>query len=125
MAIQIYNWNNTSGKCVIEQRGRKFELNVYAYGTCNCFFATVYEYENPEDHKTYEELQWFFVDDLHAKKMLGLAKTWDGKIENCLADELKSLTLYKNKCRDWIKLRNLFRKAFGKDFPIEIIETEE
>lgn len=125
MAIQIYNWNNTSGKCTIEQKGRQFDLNVYAFGTSNCFFATVYEYENPEDHKTYEQLQWFFVDDLHAKKMLGLAKTRDGKMENVLADELKSLTLYKSTCRDWYKLRNLFRKAFGKDFPITILEERD
>ena len=59
------------------------------------------------------------------KKMLGLAKTRDGKLENVLADELKSLTLYKKTCRDWIKLRNMFRKAFGKDFPITILEERD
>lgn len=124
MAIRIENWGITSGTCEIEQCGRKFTLNLYGMGQSNCFLTSVYEYVNSETGKTMEQLQWFFCDETHAKKMLGLQKTYNGKLENVFADEIKSITLYKKTCREWVKIRNLFRKAFGPDFPIEIREEK-
>ena len=123
MAIQIDNWNNISGKCTIDQKGKEFELNLYAYGTSKCFLSAVYEYENPEDHKTYEQLQWFFMDENHGKIMLGLKKGSDGKKENYM-DEVRKITLYKNKCTEWKKIMAMFAEAFNK-IDIEIRSDAE
>ena len=122
MAIQIYNWDNKSGKMVVNQNGHEFEFNLYAYGTSNCFLVAVYEYEDTENHQTAEQLQWFFMDEEHGKIMLGLKKGNDGKKENYL-DEVRKLTLYKSKCNDWKKLMTMFAQAFDK-IDIEIREEE-
>ena len=113
MAINIHDWNKTSGKCVIAQDGKEYELNLYAYGTSNCFLCAVFEYEDPETHKTMEQLQWFFMDEEHGKIMLGLKKGSNGKKENYM-NEMQKLTLYKNACTDWQKIMTLFAKAFDK-----------
>lgn len=123
MAIQIHNWDNHSGKCTIEQNGKEFELNLYAYGTSNCFLCAVYEYEDPEDHKTKEQLQWFFMDENHGKIMLGLKKNSSGEKENYM-DEMRKITLYKNKCTDWKKIMTMFAEAFDK-IDIEIRSDAE
>lgn len=122
MAIQIDNWDNKSGKCTINQNGKEFELNLYAYGTCNCFLCAVYEYEDTEDHQTKEQLQWWFMDERHGKVMLGLQKGYDGKKENYLS-EIRKITLYKSKCTDWKKLMTMFAQAFD-NITIEIREDE-
>jgi hypothetical protein len=111
MAIQIHNWNNKSGTCVIEQNCTEFEFNLYAYGTCNCFLTAVYEYTDTETGETMEQLQWFFMDERHGKIMLGLQKGSDGKKENYM-DEVRKITLYKNKCTDWKKIMSMFAEAF-------------
>ena len=121
MAIQINNWNIKSGKCTIEQNGKEFELNLYAYGTSNCFLSAVYEYE--ENGKTMEELQWFFLDEQHGKIMLGLQKNSDGEKVNYM-DEVRKITLYKKKCTDWKKIMTMFAEAFDK-IEIEIRSDAE
>lgn len=122
MAIVIDNWSNKSGKCLIEQNGNLFDLNLYAYGTSNCFLVAVYEYEDTEDHKTKELMQWFFMDERHGKIMLGLQKNGSGEKENCLTD-VRRLTLYKNNCTDWKKIAALFAQAFDK-ITIEILAEQ-
>lgn len=124
MSVNVYNFNEKSGICKIKQRDHEFTLNLYAMGQSNCFLTAIYEYA-PEVGKKDYQLQWFFCDEAHGERMLGLRKTFNGKLENVFADEIVSLTLYRNRCRQWQKIRNMFRKAFGKDFPIEIKESEE
>ena len=92
MAIQIDNWNNISGKCTIDQKGKEFELN-------------------------------FFMDENHGKIMLGLKKGSDGKKENYM-DEVRKITLYKNKCTEWKKIMAMFAEAFNK-IDIEIRSDAE
>lgn len=122
MSIQIHDWNVKSGTVTIEQEGKEFVLNLYAYGTSNCFLATVYEYVDPETKETNEQLQWFFMDETHGKIMLGLKKGSDGKKVNYL-DEVRKLTLYKKRCTDWRKIMTMFAEAFG-NIDIEIREEE-
>jgi len=124
MSLNVYNFNEKSGICKIQQHGHEFNLNLYGMGQSNCFLTAIYEHV-PEVGKKEYQLQWFFSDESHAKRMLGLKKTLSGEIENVFADEIIALTLYKNRCRQWQKIRNMFRQAFGKDFPIEIKESEE
>ena len=120
MALEIYKWSDISGKVMIEQNGHQFELNLYGDDKCNCFLATVYEYEG-DDGKTYEQLQWFFMDESHGKRMLGLVKSYDGTKENCLTD-VKKIILYKNKCANWKKILTMFAQAFDQ-LTIEIKEV--
>lgn len=117
--IRIDNWAEKSGKCMVDQNGKEFEFNLYAYGTSNCFLVSVYEYLDDETGKTMEQLQWFFMDEQHGKNMLGLAKGYN---ENCLA-EIRKITLYKSKCKDWQKIMTMFAKAFT-NITIEIREEE-
>jgi len=122
MAIVIDKWSNKSGKCTIIQKDMEFELNLYAYGTSNCFLCAFYEYEDTETHKTMEQMQWFFMDERHGKIMLGLQKGNDGTKENYLS-EITKITLYKNKCVDWKKLMTMFAQAFDK-ITIEILAEQ-
>ena len=121
--IRIPNWDKHSGKIVVEQNGKEWEMNLYAYGTCNCFLCTVYEYEDPEDKSTREQLQWFFMDEEHGKIMLGLKKASDGSKENHM-DPVRKLTLYKKNCTDWQNIMILFARAFD-GINIEIRSEEE
>ena len=120
--ISIRNWNNHSGKIVVDQDGKDWEMNLYAYGTSNCFLIAVYEYEDPEDKEVRESLQWFFMDEEHGKIMLGLKKGNDGLKENRM-DPVRKLTLYRKTCTDWKKIMALFAQAFD-DITIEIKESE-
>lgn len=119
MALVIHNWDDISGKLIVEQNGKEFAYNLYGEDKCNCFLATVYEYEG-EDEKTYEQLQWFFIDERHGKIMLGLQKGTDGKKENYLC-EVTKLIIFKKKCSNWKKIVTMFAEAFDQ-LTIEIRE---
>lgn len=112
--LRIYNWKDMSGTVTIEQNGHEFVLNLYGEGKCNCFLATVFETE-----KEYQ-LQWFFMDEAHGKRMLGLTKCADGTKENLLP-EVRKITLYKKQCDNWQKIMTMFAKAYS-DLTIEIKE---
>ena len=122
MAIQIHNWDDKSGKCVIAQGNKEFTLNLYGYGTSNCYLVAVYEYEDPETKETREQLQWFFMDERHGKIMLGLQKGSDGTKQNYM-DEIRKIVLYKKKLTEWKKILLMFAEAFPK-LDIEIREEE-
>ena len=119
MSVNVYNFNEKSGVANVEKYGRKYTLNLYALGQSNCFIAAIYEYQT-EDGTTMYDYCWHIDDELQAKKCFGLAKNRNGKIENVFADEIKGITLYRNRCKQWQKIRSIFRQAFGPDFPIEI-----
>ena len=115
MSIQIHKWSEKSGTCVIEQNGKEFELALYAYGTSNCYLVAFYIWHDPDDEPDMinTQMQWFFMDESHAKIMLGLKKGGDGKKENYM-DEVRKITLYKNKCTEWKKIMTMFAEAFDK-----------
>ena len=112
--LRIYKWEDMSGQVLVEQNGHEFTFNLYGEDKCNCFLATVWE--SKEEY----QLQWFFMDESHGKRMLGLTKNYEGKKENCLT-EVKKLVLYKNKCSNWKKILTLFAQAFD-ELTIEIKE---
>ena len=109
----IHNFNDKSGEVVIEQGGHQFVLDMYGEDKSNVFMATTYKTDD-NGH----QLQWFFCDESHGKRILGLAKNYDGKRENCLT-EVKKLTIYKNKCSNWKKILIMFAQAFD-DIDIEV-----
>ena len=112
--LNVYSFKDMSGTVTVEQNGHEFVFNMYGEGKCNCFLATVWEYPGLSDAGKKEyQLQWFFVDESHGKRMLGLTKNYSGERENCLA-EVKKITIYKNKCANWKKIMNLFAQAFDE-----------
>ena len=121
MALAINNWDDISGKVTIEQKGKEFTYNLYGENKCNSFACAVYEYKG-DDGKTYEQLQWFFLDERHGKIMLGLQKGNDGQKINYLV-EITKLIIYKKKCSNWKKIVAMFAEAFDQ-LTIEIREEE-
>jgi len=112
--VSIYDWKDISGKVITDENGYEYEFNLYGDGKSNAFLVAVAE------ELTYYSLQWFFNDEGHGKRMLGLAKCPDGTKENCLPG-IKKIILYKNQCDNWQKIMVLFAKAYSK-IDIEIRE---
>jgi hypothetical protein len=105
--LTIYDWNDRSGTCVVEQNGKEFVLDLYGEGKCNAFFCAVWR----------KELQWFFLDEFHGKRMLGLTKCADGTKQNMLT-KIKKITISKSNTNNWKKLLHMFVDAFDD---IEIV----
>lgn len=121
--LRVYNFKDMSGIVTVEQNGHEFEFNLYGEDKCNCFLATVWEYPGLSDSGQKEyALQWFFIDEGHGKRMLGLAKGADGTKTNWMTD-VKKLTLYKKQCANWKKIMNMFAQAFD-NLTIEIKEEK-
>ena len=122
--LRINSWNDISGYVMVQENipnGRELRYNLYGEDKCNCFLATVYEYEGDDGH-TYEQLQWFFTDERHGKIMLGLQKGNDGRKENYLV-EVNRIVIFKKKCANWKKIVTMFAEAFD-NLMIEIREGE-
>ena len=113
MSVNVHDFNDKSGTVTMVQRGKKFVLPIYAEGKTNCFLTCLWE-SNPNDKgiRTYE-LMWFLNDEAHAKRMLGLAKSYNGEKENYLS-EITGLTVYKGNCSNWKKIVALFAQAFDE-----------
>ena len=114
--LRIYDFNDKSGEVLIKQGEKEFVLDMYDEGKCNTFLATVWKHPKTDEH----QLQWFFCDESHGKRMLGITKNYSGERENCLM-EIKKITIFKNKCANWKKIINLFAQAFD-EITIEIKE---
>ena len=103
MALR-WDFREQSGTLTMMQNGKQFDINFYEG---NAMMIAIFEFE--EDGKSMYNLQWFFTDETHAKRCLGLAKG----TENMFRDELiTQMTIYRDHCRNWSKIANLFVKAF-------------
>lgn len=104
-----WDYTKKAGLVTEVQRGRTFTFDLYVG---NAFLMAINEYER--DGERFADLQWFFVDELHAKRCLGLAKRADGgKPENMWpADSITAITLHRAHCAHWPKIAELFAKAF-------------
>lgn len=112
-------YDHEEKKTILSRRGESGYLEVMKWMAENSKEGDErYEYFRiDEEHR----LMWFFCDEPHGKRMLGINKNFDGTYDNCLT-EITRLTLYKNKCANWKKISNMFRRAFP-DMPIEIKEV--
>ena len=103
MALQ-WDFRERSGTLTMTQNGTEFDINFYEG---NAMMIALYEFE--EDGQSKYNLQWFFLDETHAKRCLGLVKG----TENMFGDEpITQMTIYRDHCRNWSKIINLFVKAF-------------
>lgn len=118
MALQ-WDWNKKAGTVTQRQCDREYTLNFYEG---NAFMIATYEYE--EDGQQRYAMQWFFVDEEHAKRCLGQSKNAKQGRENIFSDDpVTCITLYREHCRNWQKIAALFAKAFPK-IAIHILESE-
>lgn len=89
MAV-TWDWNTKVGYYELEQKHgedtRTFRVEMYGGG--NCPFVEIWE--NKSDN-TYQ-VQGFWVDKEHGKRMLGLSKNYDGKKENLYENDYNHIT---------------------------------
>lgn len=107
MAV-TWNWADKCGKATIysEIQKKEFTLNLYQ-GNAYLIFINEYK-ENGEDmYNVYS----FFVDEKHAKRMLGLEKGSTNAFKDC-GVVLKSIEFNKDKCRNLSDIVGLFIRAF-------------
>lgn len=112
-------WKDKCGEATVRfYDGEERTVNLYQG---NAFLIFVNEYEE-NGHNMYNVWS-FFVDEAHAKRMLGLEKDAD----NCFADpyhgQLIKLRLNKSKHTKAQKLISLFVKAFD-NLTIELYKEE-
>ena len=120
--LSVYEYADKSGTVTMVQNGRTFVMPIYGEDKCNCFMACLWESLPKEDGLREYQWQWFFGDESHGKRMLGLAKTYDGTKTNCLS-EITKLTIYKSDCANWKKIVTMFAQAFDK-ITIEILAEQ-
>ena len=101
-----WEWSKVSGTVTEIYNCQEKDFNFYEG---NAFMIVIHERGDQYD------LRWFFCDEEHAKRMLGLAKGYESIFE---PDEIKRLTIYRDNCRQWEKIVKLFAKAFPN---IEIV----
>ena len=114
MALQ-WSVKEKAGTVTENREGSEITLPFYEG---NALMIVTHEYE--KDGQQLYDMQWFFMDEYHAKNCLGLAKGHDNMFG---AGGIVSLTIYREHCRQWQKLVTLFTKAFPK-IAVDILESE-
>ena len=93
---------------VIKGGEEKITFDLQIYKGTNCWCVVVNEFK--ENGKELYNFWTFFNDIAHAKRCLGISKSWDGKKENIFKDEWKKVTLNGNFKDAW-KLAEIFFNA--------------
>ena len=104
-----------------QQRDGEHDFTLTFYEG-NALMITTYEYN--DNGKDVYDMVWFFTGTDHAKRCLGLAKCDDGTKHNMLSDtNITRITIYRNNCRQWKTIVDLFTKAFP-DIMIELMAND-
>ena len=101
----IWDWKKVSGTITENIRGMDVTFNFYEG---NALMIVLHEYEDENGTDMYN-LHWFFCDETHGKRCLGLAKGCDSMFG---PGQVKRLVIYRENCRQWEKIVRLFAKAF-------------
>ena len=117
--MYTWDWNRKSGEITFVQNGNEFTVNWYEG---NGLMMAINEFKDDDGQEKYQTL-WFFLDESHAKRCLGLAKGADGK-HNMFEDEpITKITINRSNCRQWKKIMTLFSSAF-ENITIELTGKE-
>ena len=111
-----WDFRYPAGTLTMMQNGKPFEIKFYEG---NAFMIALFEYE--EDGQSMYNMQWFFLDETHAKRCLGLAKGTENMFPD---DAIPQMTIYRSSCSNWNKIANLFVKAFPH-IQITLLESKE
>lgn len=108
-----WNWNRKIGEAIIYNFDKDVTYNLYQG---NGFLIFIYEYE--QDGKEMYNVHSFFVDEEHAKIMLGLKAGSDQKKENYMnkpdSYQLKKIRLNKKEYKYTKKLVDMLIQAFDE-----------
>lgn len=110
-------WDFKQKAGIVTERNGEQEVTHNFYEG-NALMIVTHEYE--KDGVEYYDMLWFFVGEDHAKNCLGLTKGHDNMFGQ---DGIARLTIYREHCRQWKKLIDLFTRAFPK-IAIEILDAE-
>ena len=107
MALQ-WDWNKKSGTVTQVYGGEEYTSNFYEG---NALMIVTNEFE--EDGVERYNVIWFFTGKDHAERCLGLQECDDGTKSNMFERDGKvtRLVIYKEHCRQWQTLIDLFTKA--------------
>ena len=114
-----WSFKEKAGMVTEVQHGREFTLPFYVG---NAMMIATYEYK--DNGKDMYDLMWFFTGKEHAQNCLGLKKNTHGEQDNMFGENsITKLVIYREWCRDWQTIVDLFTKAFPH-IVIEIYEKE-
>lgn len=107
MALQ-WDWNKKSGTVTQVYGGEEYTSNFYEG---NALMIVTNEFE--EDGVERYNVIWFFTGKDHAERCLGLQECDDGTKTNIFERDgmVTRLVIYKEHCRHWQTLIDLFTKA--------------
>ena len=107
MALQ-WDWNKKSGTVTQVYGGEEYTSNFYEG---NALMIVTNEFE--EDGVERYNVIWFFTGKDHAERCLGLQERDDGTKSNMIERDgmVTRLVIYKEHCRHWQTLIDLFTKA--------------
>lgn len=107
MALQ-WDWNKKSGTVTQVYGGEEYTSNFYEG---NALMIVTNEFE--EDGVERYNVIWFFTGKDHAERCLGLQECDDGTKTNMFERDgmVTRLVIYKEHCRHWQTLIDLFTKA--------------
>ena len=107
MALQ-WDWNKKSGTVTQVYGGKEYTSNFYEG---NALMIVTNEFE--EDGVERYNVIWFFTGKDHAERCLGLQECDDGTKTNMFERDgmVTRLVIYKEHCRQWQTLIDLFTKA--------------
>lgn len=120
-----WEWNNSCGTAVIEQRihdeTREYNMTLYEG---NAYLIMLHEYT--ENDKDMYELFSFWLDKAHMERMLGISNRGKRVNTNTLDqpyNRLKSIRLDKSRCRNVTEIAKAIIQAFD-NIEIEIYTSE-
>ena len=101
-----WQFSEQAGTVTMKNGEQELSFNWYEG---NALMIVLNEWE--EKGERYWSMNWFFADEAHAKNCLGLSKGHENIFSDC-NNGITKLTIYRNHCRQWKKLVDLFTKAF-------------
>ena len=120
-------WANKCGEAVRRQRRRNSEEEDwvdydYTFDLYNGNAFLIFIYEYIEDGQKMYQVNDFWTDETHMKRMLGLDKKWPESYGRNGESDIIKFTFYKDKCRYLKKIVSAITEAFD-NIEVEILAT--
>ena len=104
-----WDFKEKAGTVTQVYNGQEYTSNFYEG---NALMIVTHEFV--EDGQDLYTVAWFFCDKVHAERCLGLKKCDDVTQHNMFDSngQITHLTIYREHCRQWALLVDLFTRAF-------------
>lgn len=101
-------WDFREKSGIVTEKLRDGSSASFNFYEGNALMIVPHEFTDEDGVERYD-MRWFFIGEDHAKNCLGIAKGHENMFG---PDGITSLTIYRDHCRYWKKLVNLFTRAF-------------